>query len=297
MFSRILGIPLLLGAAVAVPYLATNGMNFDKLWQKNGETAQNNSTSDHQSEANARGKPLLDQSHWDPPPRGPGADIFPVETPLEGTEQISLHEVFRFDITKEWVYQHWARKSTGLGELGFFGVRVPLVTGTELSDLAGSLTYYFDDNGSVQRISFHGHTGDTTQLVMLMVQKFGLQRQETIVVGEQVFQVRQGVKIYSELRTRPAPVLWSSSPHDSFTVDLELQRPGSTTPLPKRALTFPDVKPLQTADASQQSEETQEQEPESSEDEDPSEKMEIFFPRSKIPSPQVEGLNRRNRYW
>src|SRR5688572_8560559 len=32
---------------------------------------------------------------------------------LDGTRFHSVQQVLRFDITKEWVYQNWSRKSTG----------------------------------------------------------------------------------------------------------------------------------------------------------------------------------------
>ena len=74
--------------------------------------------------------------------------------PVEGVRFHSLAEVLRFDVTKEWVYNNWPRKSTGLADPELYGVRVPLVTGTGYGDLAGSLTYQFNPQGQVQHISF-----------------------------------------------------------------------------------------------------------------------------------------------
>src|SRR5688572_7339792 len=67
--------------------------------------------------------------------------------PLEGTQFQSVEQVLRFDITKEWVYQNWSRKSTGPTDVGLFAVRVPVVTGTHLAAIAGSLTYFFNAYG------------------------------------------------------------------------------------------------------------------------------------------------------
>jgi hypothetical protein len=138
----------------------------------------------------------------------------------------------------------WPRKSTALAELDLYGIRVPLVTGTQLSDIAGSLTYYFAADGRVQRISFRGLTGDTTQLVGLVTQRYGLQAQPALAAGEQLFETRRDADVLSRLRTRPAPVLWASSPHDSFSVELDLQNAATTAPGSRsaaRALAQPEA--------------------------------------------------------
>ncbi len=146
--------------------------------------------------------------------------------------------MFRFDVTKEWVYQNWDRKSTGLGDPDYFGIRVALITGTQRTDLAGSLTYLFDAKGQVERISFCGRTADTTPLVQFLSQTYQLKRMEA-PAGEQLYQVRSGSSVYSELRTKPESVLLAISPQGSIGVVLELGRPGSNRPL------TPDVPPLE----------------------------------------------------
>jgi hypothetical protein len=108
---------------------------------------------------------------------------------------------------------------------------VPLVSGTQVYDIAGSLTYFFGADGRVKRISFRGWTGDTTQLAMLLHQRFGLQAVPTVIAGQQLLQVRQGDDVISELRTQVAPILNSGSPHGSFTVEFELQEPSTAKPL------------------------------------------------------------------
>jgi len=301
MFSRLLSVPLLIGAAVGVPYLATNGPNIDGLFDTDGFFDGGSSP----------GAPGLKQA----PPgqirphalQGPGAALYPTETPLEGFPTISLNEVFNLNVSKEWVYQRWARKSTALSELGLYGIRVPLVTGTQLHDLAGSLTYFFGDNGQVNRISFHGTTGDTTQLVRLVAQQYGLQQQTTPIAGDQLFQIKSKNQVFSELRTRPAAVLWASSPHDSFSVDLELQRPSAATPLPSRLPPLPVVKappqPQPTpAEVSRRAETQNARERAKSGKSrdagiDASEKWNPFFPRSRIPNKQVDNLDRHRRMW
>ena len=157
------------------------------------------------------------------------------------------------------------------------------MTGTQYHDLAGSLTYFFGSDGRVRRISFHGTTGDTSQLVMLAAQQYGLQRQSTPVASEQLFQIRRQNQVFSELRTRPAAVLWVSSPHDSFAVDLDLQRPDVSTPLPSRLPPLPVVKvpplpqPVAGQAATAQNSNKTASSGSSQQPVDPSEKVEAFF--------------------
>jgi hypothetical protein len=158
--------------------------------------------------------------------------------PVEGVRFHSLGEVFRFDVTKEWIYSYWPRKSTGLADPELFGVRVPLVTGTGLSDLAGSLTYSFNRENQVQHISFSGRTADTTQLIQFLTTTYKFERRDALA-GEQLYQVGSDDHVQSELRTRPDPVLYSTSPHGSFAVALELERPGSERYLPPLPANLP----------------------------------------------------------
>lgn len=297
MFSRMLGVPFLLAAAVGVPYVASHGPKIKKFVSSFTKPADSIAVdADHG---------LLQQTERrqvrPPVPQGPGATLYPTKTPLEGLQAISLQEVFSMNVSKEWVYHHWARKSTGLSELGLFGIRVPLVTGTQLYDLAGSLTYFFGSDGRVRRITFRGTTGDTNRLVSVAVQQYGLQPQATPVAGEQLFQVRRENLVFSQLRTRPAAVLWASSPHDSFTVDLDLQRSDVSTPLPPRSLPLPvgNVPPSQppAAVATAQSGQTTAAAEPAEKAVDASEKWNPFFPRSQIPNEQVDNLDRHLRLW
>lgn len=173
--------------------------------------------------------------------------------PTSSVRYHSIQEVLRFNVTKEWVYQNWDRKSTGLGDPQLFGIRVALVTGTQRTDLAGSLTYLFDAQGQVQHISFRGRTADTTPLVQFLTQTYQFQQMEA-PAGEQLYQVRSGSSVYSELRTRPESVLLEATPQGSIGVVLELGRPGSNRALvpdvPK--LDIPQVSSPSTASAAKE---------------------------------------------
>jgi hypothetical protein len=159
--------------------------------------------------------------------------VSPPSSATDGMQFTSAGQVLRFDVTKEWVCQNWTRKSTGPTDVGLLAIRVPLVMGTQMTSLAGSLTYFFDDRGQVQHISFHGKTGDATPLIQLMTQTYQFQ-QIPPPAGERVFEVRDGAGLHSELRLKPEPVLNSATPQQSVAVDLELARPGSPRVLPSR---------------------------------------------------------------
>ena len=50
-------------------------------------------------------------------------------------------------------------------ELDLQGYRVAYVSGTAETDIAGSLSYYFDNTHRLRRIAFNGTTGDARRLV------------------------------------------------------------------------------------------------------------------------------------
>jgi len=160
----------------------------------------------------------------------------PDAAPLEGFTAVDLGEVLRFDIAPNWVYSRWSRKTTALADLQFHGIRVPLVTGTGVDDLAGSLTYYFNHDQLPERIVFQGRTGDPRKVISLVTGRFGLKPYRAFTPGEQLFQLRWNDQPMSELRVRPASVVWASAPHANYEVMLDLQRPGAARFLPQNQL-------------------------------------------------------------
>jgi hypothetical protein len=237
MVSRPLMLASLLGASIGVPYVVSKTST-----PQQSQTGVPVATAAAPSPAAASSPPLLTQAqnYFFPtsqpataPPAYPttGAPAPIIEPPpVEPVRYHSLQEVLRFHVSKEWVYQNFDRKSTGLSDPQLFGIRVPLVTGTTRTDLAGSLTYLFDAQGQVQHISFRGRTADTTPLVQFLTQTYKFERMQA-PAGEQLYQVRDGSRVYSELRTKPESVLTETLPLGSFGVVLELGRPGSNKPL------------------------------------------------------------------
>jgi hypothetical protein len=146
---------------------------------------------------------------------------------LEGPPVGELGEVFRFDITANWIMGRWTRVSTGLAQLQLQGYRVPLVTGTAENDLAGSLTYYFNPRQRVQKITFNGTTGDATRLVRFLMGRYGFKRRIVNDAGLFTYEAPAPPgEVRSILRIRPAGVVQSDQPYRRFHVDLVLERPA-----------------------------------------------------------------------
>ncbi|TWU56679.1 hypothetical protein Poly51_25960 [Rubripirellula tenax] len=149
----------------------------------------------------------------------------PAATPtLAGTRVSDLREVIRFDISPDWVLSRFSRVSTVLADLRLEGLRVPIVTGTRADDLAGTLTYYFDQQGKLQRATFHGFTGDPGRLVQTMISHYGLKAEPALEAG--VYTKRWNGMPVHFVRLTHAPVVYSDAVHQKYTVFLELNQPS-----------------------------------------------------------------------
>lgn len=218
MILRRLAFAGLLGGAAAGPYVASQAPGaLEGVWGPNNGAA----AAEADPVPGALASPNLGA------PGGPGSPIYKSPAPLGGPVGLSLEQAFDWNVTRNWVYSQWARKSTGLADPTLFGVRVPLVTGSGMTDLAGSLSYYFDRNGAVQRIRFQGRTADTSRIIHLAATRFGMQPRQPNTPGDQLLQSVEGNQLRGELRTRPEGTLWATSPHSSFDVRFEATRNGS----------------------------------------------------------------------
>lgn len=208
MFSRPSTIFLLLGAAVAVPFAANKMSNFSfpGIGTENKQETVVSEVGMTSGEFSGGMTPDLQK---------------------KGTAYQRIASALRMDVSPEWVFSRWNRKSTKLANIDRFGVRVPFVSGTQPDDIAGSLTYYFGSGNQVERISFHGKTGDPRALNHLVTRVYGLTPQQPIHPGEQLFQSRWNNRVKSELRLKLAPVLSSDTKFNAFEVSLELERPDS----------------------------------------------------------------------
>lgn len=146
--------------------------------------------------------------------------------PLEGAAISNLAEIVRFDVTPRWVIDRWPRVSTGLAELQLHGYRVPVVTGTSEDDLAGALTYYFNHQQQVQRITFEGTTGDFRRLTTLLTTNYAFGRRPTNSPGVFLYEVAQSRnQARSYLWIEPSPILKADEPRTRFDLTLVLERP------------------------------------------------------------------------
>lgn len=208
MFRRTVLAALLVGT-VGLPYLVSKSSSLrDAVFQSAGEPTHATPPVEHPLAAAAIG------GGGHPP------------AAIEGVRVTELADVFRFEITTAWVLGHWPRVSTGLAELGLQGYRVPLVTGTRDADVAGALTYYFNSQQVVERITFQGTTGDARKLVGVLVSNHGFVREMTGDPGLFLYRVVDGKgEVRSELRIRPKQVVRAEDPRARFDVTLKMARP------------------------------------------------------------------------
>ncbi len=155
----------------------------------------------------------------------PPASAGPNAAPRDRMPLPSLAEVLRFDVTVEWVLQRWPRVTTGLPQVQLQGYRVPLVSGTQISDVAGSLTYYFNAHQQVQRITLRGATGDPTALVNLLANRYHFARRLTNDPGIILYEaVDPDNRLIGTLKIRSAAVVSVSQPYSRFQLDLAVER-------------------------------------------------------------------------
>lgn len=143
---------------------------------------------------------------------------------LVGGSINDLRDVMRFDITPDWVLQRFSRVTTVLADTRLEGMRVPIVTGTKPDDVAGTLSYYFDGNGQLQRVTLHGFTGDPKRLVTVMKQHYAMTREPSLEAG--VFTKRWNGDPVHFLRMAHAPIVYSDAVHQKYTIFLELNQPN-----------------------------------------------------------------------
>jgi hypothetical protein len=147
--------------------------------------------------------------------------------PRVAPEAPGLSDCLSFDVTVPWITRHWPRVSSGLSDVRLQGYRVPLVTGSGISDVAGSLTYYFDAQQQAQRLTLRGTTGDPTTLVELLASRFHFTRRvEKDRPGLVLFEaVDPDNQLLGTLTIRFAPVIKANQPYTQYVVDLTVNRP------------------------------------------------------------------------
>ena len=100
-----------------------------------------------------------------------------------------------------------------------------VVTGPKLDDIAGSLTYYFDHDQRVRRITLDGMTGDPRRLVALAQKEFGFRAEPTLQAG--LYLIRWNGTPRSALVISQPAVISADERHAQYHVKLEINLPSS----------------------------------------------------------------------
>ena len=206
MFSRPMLFVSVLAAAVAVPYVL--------LDEHLRSTVQGgwDRVIGHFEEETDEAQDLLHAANYKPVSGSPGNNM---PTPIE--------QVFRFDLTPQWVASRWPRVSTVAGsDPDQLGMRVVLVTGTRPDDVAGSLTYYFVRHHQLQRITFTGLTREPRRLLSAVVPPYQLKSQPTTDVAHYIS--GNPNEPTSEVTVRHMPVISSDSDQAGTEVEVDLSR-------------------------------------------------------------------------
>ncbi|HEV7283186.1 MAG TPA: DUF6690 family protein [Pirellulaceae bacterium] len=164
---------------------------------------------------------------------GPGMNAAYVTPMRPGDGPMPFDQIVRFDLTPDLITQNWSRVTTTQSEHFLLGMRVAVVTGPEISDLAGSMTYYFDDQDQLQRISLQGFTGDASRLIAHCEQGYKLEKQASLDAGMYV-SLWNGMPT-SVLHVARAPVIRADSPRTQYYVTLEINRPSAHMQLSPQA--------------------------------------------------------------
>ncbi len=154
-----------------------------------------------------------------------GSDPFnPQNRSLDQVPVMSLAEVLRFDITPDWVMGRFPRVSTLLSETQLDGMRAPLITGSTPTDMAGTVTYYFDRYKQLKRVTVHATVGDPTRFVAELQRAYQLSQEPSL--GGNLYMVKWNGMPTSLLYITPATVVYNDSPYGRFNLFLELNQAG-----------------------------------------------------------------------
>ena len=141
---------------------------------------------------------------------------------LDGGVFSGIGQILDFDITPSTITNRWARVSFLVRDDGLHSYRVPVVTGEEEDDLAGSLTYLFKENEQLQRIEFLGYTQNTETLVRVMKHKFRMTKRPSPV--QELYVKSQHKLPVSALRVIQPDVVTTSANSTPYEIRFELNR-------------------------------------------------------------------------
>ncbi|MFO0913070.1 MAG: DUF6690 family protein [Pirellulales bacterium] len=145
--------------------------------------------------------------------------------PVGGPPAQTLADVVRFDATPQWMMGNWSRVARLPFDNGWQVYRVPLATGSQPFDVCGSLTYVFDAQPSVQRVSFDGWTGDPSRVIDTAVRFWNMAPDATY--GPGLYLGKVGDQVLGVLQVGTAQVMLADRPQERYQLKLELNRAGS----------------------------------------------------------------------
>jgi len=206
MFNRPMLFVSVLAAAVGVPYVLLDEHLAGTV--RDGWDSLMGRFEEEKDEALAQ----MHAANYKPVSGTPGNAV---PTPIE--------QVFRFDLTPQWVASRWPRVSTVAGsDPDQLGMRVVLVTGTRPDDIAGSLSYFFDRHHQLQRITFSGSTRDPRRLLATVVTPNKLKSQPTTEIAHYIAGNPDAPT--SEVMVRHLPVIEAERGFAETEVDVDLSR-------------------------------------------------------------------------
>jgi hypothetical protein len=151
---------------------------------------------------------------------------------LDGGVIGRFEDVINMNITPKWITQRWARVSKNIQSGQWEGYRVPIVTGENTDDLAGALTYYFDNQQQLQRIVFRGTTGEPQRIITMLQQTFHLTKRPTSRIGLYIkSQNRRPVSVLMITRSPRTATQNDTTHYSQYTIQFELNRPSIGTQL------------------------------------------------------------------
>ena len=152
-----------------------------------------------------------------------------------GPPGLTVADLLRFDITKIWLQMHWRHVTTDIPAYPLHACRVPIMTGTEPYDVAGSITYYFNEHHRCERIQLHGFTADYRQVANLVQQRFWLKQYQTI--GPVTYLAFHGEYPIGIMQVKVEPSYQDElGPVTRFEIELELNFPQDGAVLSKDKL-------------------------------------------------------------
>ena len=143
--------------------------------------------------------------------------------PLAFVPVTNFAEVIRMDANSTWVKSRWDRISVFAAGEGLTAFRCDLVTGVNQGDLHGCLTYFFDRQDRVAKISFRGWCGDPTPITTFATTSWNVEPKNGN--SSSVFVARNWRITRGGLILQNAPIIRRDQPHEQVAVFFEVAAP------------------------------------------------------------------------